>query len=336
MLTYQVRERTFRVAKNIEFPNDVKIRFVFRPDTAFGNAGGDGRTWKQSTPGGIVFNANTGHFKIEPKNSLSELDVVYEHANITFHLAANQLTLTSHCTSNRELTELIESVYYVFPFVLSLCLRDPVVIDRVDGHVGSNPFGWELASWQVPILISNQETQEQRVIEAWDLMALLSSLGNMRIVGALRYFRTACRLRTAGHTPWEFMGEMLLNYCKVLEVLFPPSGDGKSRDAVRRGLSKLGYDSLTIEGLFLPVMLLRSKIDVGHVLLGIFTRPELTTLHAYTEAVEQYWLEMLQRALAKLRDDPSFLEAYEVSSADREAKSIISSIKEFLALSPKK
>jgi hypothetical protein len=168
-----------------------------------------------------VFNANTGHFKIEPKNSLSELDVVYEHANITFHLAANQLTLTSHCTSNRELTELIESVYYVFPFVLSLCLRDPVVIDRVDGHVGSNPFGWELASWQVPILISNQETQEQRVIEAWDLMALLSSLGNMRIVGALRYFRTACRLRTAGHTPWEFMGEMLLNYCKVLEVLFP-------------------------------------------------------------------------------------------------------------------
>ncbi len=42
MLTYQVRERTFWVQRNLDFPNDVEMRFVFHPDTAFGNAGAKG------------------------------------------------------------------------------------------------------------------------------------------------------------------------------------------------------------------------------------------------------------------------------------------------------
>ena len=149
----------------------------------------------------------------------------------------------------------------------------------------------------MPILISNQEKQEQRVIEAWDLMAFFSSFGNMRMVGAVKYFHAACRLSRVGHTPWEFMGEILLNFCKVLEVLFPPTGDGMSRDAARAGLSKLGYSPEEIERYFIPVMLLRSKIDVGHVFLGLFTRLELTALHSYTELVERQWLNMLERVV---------------------------------------
>ncbi len=330
MLTYQVRERTFRVQRNLDFPNDVELRFVFHPDTAFGNAGAKGRTWKQSTPGSVRFNANTGHFRIEPTSGLDELDVTYEHSNMVFRLTGNQLTLTSRCNSNRELTELLESVYYVFPFVLGLCLQQPVVIDRVDGRVGSEPIAWELKSWQVPILISNQEKQEQRVIEAWDLMAFLSSFGNMRMVGALKYFHAACRLSRAGHTPWEFMGEILLNFCKVLEVLFPPTGDEMSRDAARAGLSKLEYSPEEIERYFIPVMLLRSKIDVGHVFLGLFTRLELTALHSYTELVERQWLNMLERIVKRVREDSVFLQPYEISNADREAKEIVSSIKQSL------
>ena len=335
MLTYQVRERIFRVKRNLDFPNDVKLRFLFHPDTALGNAGAEGRTWKQATPGSVIFNANTGHFRIEPKNGLDELDVTYEHSNIVFRLVANQLTLTSHCSSNRELTELLESVYYVFPFVLSLCLQEPVVVDRVDGSVGSEPLAWELKSWQVPILISNQEKQEQRVIEAWDLMAFFSSFGNMRMVGALKYFHAACRLSRVGHTPWEFMGELLLNFCKVLEVLFPPTGGEMSRDAARDGLSKLSYSSAEIERYFIPAMLLRSKIDVGHVFLGLFTRPELTALHAYTEVIERKWLNMLKRVVERVRADSTFLKGYEVSTADREAKAIVSSIKQSLEQEPK-
>jgi hypothetical protein len=334
MLTYQVRERTFRVQRDLEFPNDVELRFVFQPNTAFGNSGASDRTWKQSTPGSVIFNANTGHFRIEPTNELDELDITIEHSNMVFRLAANQLTLSSRCSSNRELTELLESVYYVFPLVLSLCLQEPVVVDRVDGRVGPEPIAWELKSWQVPILISNQEKQDQRVIEAWDLTAFLSSFGNMRVVGALKYFHAACRLSRVGQTPWEFMGEILLNVCKVLEVLFPPYGDGMSRQAARIGLSRLGYSSAEIERYFIPVMLLRNNIDVGHVFLGLFTRPELTALHSYTEVIERKWLDMLERVLQRVRADGTFLERYEVSSADREAKAIVSTIKQVLEQKP--
>ena len=334
MLTYQVRERTFRVKRNLDFPNDVELRFVFHPDVAFGNAGAEGRTWRQSTPGGVVFNANTGHFSIDPAYGLEELDVTYEHSNMVFKLTRNELLLSTHCESNKELTELIESVYYVFPFVLSLCLQDPVVIDRVDGKVGSETIAWELAGWTAPILISNQEKQEQRIIQAWDLMGFLSSFGNMRLQAALKYYYAACRLHRVGHTPWEFMGEILLNFCKVLEVLFPPIGDGMSRDAARAGLSKLGYSSEEIEGYFLPVMLLRSKIDVGHVFLSLFTRSELTALHAFTEAIEAKWHDMLERLIAKLQDDGTMLQDYESSIADQEAKGILSRIQRTMGSEP--
>lgn len=334
MLTYQIRERTFRVKGNLDFPNDVELRFVFHPDVAFGNAGAEGRTWKQNTPGGVVFNANTGHFIIDPAHALEELDVTYEHPNTLFKLTGNELLLSTHCESNKELTELLESVYYVFPFILSLCLQDPVVIDRVDGKVGSETFAWELAVWKAPILISNIKRQEQRIIQAWDLMGFLSSFGNMRMPAALKYYYTACRLRKVGHTPWEFMGEILLNFCKVLEVLFPPKGDGMSRDAARAGLSKLGYSFEEINNYFLPVMLLRSKIDVGHVFLSLFTKSELTTLHSFTEALEVKWHDMLERLVAKLQDDGTMLQDYDSSSADQETKDILSRIQRTMESEP--
>ena len=335
MLTYQVRQRVFRVQQPpLQFPNAAEVTFTFHPDVAFGNAGADGRTWKQSTPGSVIFNANTGQFKIDPKGSLNELDVSIEHSNIGFRLAANRLTITTHCVSNQELTQLVESIYYVLPLVLSLCFRDPLVIDCVQGRVGSNPFRWELTSWQLPILITNQKTQESRVEKAWELLACLSAIDNPRLVGALKYFYAAMRLRSSGHTPWEFMGEMLLNYCKVLEVLFPPSGDGKTRDAVRLGLNQLGYRGEYIEGLFLPVMLLRSKIDVGHVFLGMFTRQELTTLHQYTETVERSWLEMLVKVLERVREDANLIQPYTATTADAEAKSIVATIDAFLSRGP--
>ena len=64
-------------------------------------------------------------------------------------------------------------------------------------------------------------------------MALLSRLNNRRIIAALKYYYTACRLSRVGNSPWEFMSEIILNFCKVLESLFPAS-----RDTVREGLVK--------------------------------------------------------------------------------------------------
>ncbi|MDR4459055.1 MAG: hypothetical protein MRJ67_00800 [Nitrospirales bacterium] len=45
MLTYQVRQKVFRVEQPpLQFPNQVEVNFIFHPDVAFGTAEADGWT----------------------------------------------------------------------------------------------------------------------------------------------------------------------------------------------------------------------------------------------------------------------------------------------------
>ena len=59
----------------------------------------------------------------------------------------------------------------------------------------------------------------------------------------------------------EFLPEVVLNLAKVLEVLFPPGGDGRTRDAVRQNLSQLGFSELEIEADYIPAMALRNAAE---------------------------------------------------------------------------
>jgi hypothetical protein len=145
--------------------------------------------------------------------------------------------------------------------------------------------------------VTTQEKQEQGFASAWERMGLLTSLRRRRLLAALHYFYVAVRLDRSSSTPGEFMAEVILNLSKVLEVLFPPGGNGKSRDAVRTGLQELGYAAAEIEGLFLPAMALRNEIDVGHVSLALLTRRHLSVIHAYTQCAERAFRELLERTL---------------------------------------
>ncbi len=53
------------------------------------------------------------------------------------------------------------------------------------------------------------------------------------------------------------MSEIILNYNKILEVLF-----GQRRDKIRDGLSSLGYSPDDIEDKYIPINILRNQIDV--------------------------------------------------------------------------
>src|SRR5260221_635501 len=125
--------------------------------------------------------------------------------------------------------------------------------------------------------------RQQRLATAWERLPLVGDLANRRLLAALHYFHVAVRLNRAGSTSGEFMAEVMLNLAKTMEVLFPPSGDGKNRDAARRGLRDLGYEDSEIESDFLPAMALRNEVDVAHVDLSLFTSSPLQHVHAYTE-----------------------------------------------------
>jgi hypothetical protein len=210
------------------------------------------------------------------------------------------LTVSQRLESLRELEDTIQSIYFVLPPLLNVRFADPPYIERVDGEVGSVSFRWELDGWRLEFGTTTQPEQEGRFAKAWDRLGLLAVPRRRRLVAGLHYFHVACRLAREGCTAGEFIAEVVLNLAKSLEVLFPPRGDGQTREAVRSGLRALGFSDKDIECNFIPAMALRNEIDVGHVELGLFTMDQLRIIHSFTERAEGAFHELFERLLNRI------------------------------------
>lgn len=116
---------------------------------------------------------------------------------------------------------------------------------------------------------------------------------------------------------------MILNLSKSLEALFPPAGDGKTRDAARDQLRSLGYSDSHIERAFIPAMALRNEIDVGHVELAVFTRQQLVAIHAYTEAAESNFRDLFKKIFKAITDGTWSVPEYKQSEPSKGALEVV-------------
>ena len=321
MLTYQVRERVFRLdeEKTFTFPTDVIIEIVFKPLQPFGSGLDEGKTCVKAVAASILFDANTGHHSIASEKPLSPLNVTINEELRKIELKGNVLTINQKVESLKELDELLQSLLFTLPILLNIEFVDPPSIESVSGKIDGNDFRWELNNWNMSFETTTQEKQEKKVIDSWERNTVLSQSGGRRLLAALHYFHVACRLTRSGNSPWEFMAESLLNYSKVLEVLFPSSGESKSMEAVRCELKKLDIDTKEIEKYYVPAIALRNKIDVAHVDLSIFTRKQLQVLHTYTEEAETKFRELLKIIFSKLKDNEYSIPEYTNLEARTEA-----------------
>jgi hypothetical protein len=301
VFTYQVRKRIFRLTDGREpsLPNTFEAVFTLQPLQPFGMTAGGGKTAVQSVGAAVYFNANTGHHFVESKQALRPLEVVVEEPVRKVELRGNVFRIEGRVESLGELEETLLSVCFGLPILLNVEFADPPVVERVDGKVGDVSFRWELTDWRIQLLITTQDEQEKKTCDSWCRFDVLAKPGNRRLIAALHYFHVFCRLCRAGNTPWEFMGEALVNLSKILEVLFPPTGDGQTMEASRTGLTGLGYSTEEIDRDFIPAMVLRSNIDSAHVDLSVFTRTQLQVLHAYTEAAEMAFRKLLSKILTE-------------------------------------
>lgn len=304
LLTYQVRKRIFLLEedRDISYPTDVVIEIVFNPFQPFGSGLDEGKTCVKAVAASALFNANTGHHSIASKTPLSPLDVIIQEEGRKFQLAGNVLSISQSIATLKELDDLIQSLFFALPMLLNIEFVDPPYIERVCGTLGDVDFRWELTDWKMSFETTTQELQEQKVVDSWERYSILGEFGGRRLLAALHYFHVACRLGRAGNSPWEFMAEILLNYCKVLEVLFPSEGESKSMETTRRELEKLGFNKEEIEKYYIPAIALRNKIDVAHVDLSIFTREQLQVLDSYTERAEIKFRDLLRKVFNKLED----------------------------------
>lgn len=325
MLTYQVRPRVFKIEGNrpLPFPANGEVNAHFSPLQPFGVEAGGGRTAVKNVAASVFFNANTGAHFVESKQPLAPLDVTIEEPSRMVRLLGNVLTISQLFDSNRQLTELIEGIYFGIPVLLSVDFADPPIVDRIDGHVGGVRFRWELETWRAQFEITTQEKQEHAVAESWERISVLSKAGNRRLLAALHYFHLALRLARRGEIAGEFLPEMILNLSKALEVLFPPPEDGKTRDAVRAGLLKLGFSETEIEADYVPAMALRNKIDVGHVNLSLFKVDQLALIHGYVERAETAFRLLFKRTFERMASGAFEVEPYEPMPASGEAVHVV-------------
>lgn len=327
MFTYQVRKRVLHIKGDgkPEFPADVEVSLYFQPLQPFGMAPGGGFTTVRSQPATLLFNANTGQHFVESKSPLAPLEVVIEEPTRLVALDGNHVTIKERCKDLNYLTELLESLYFGLPLLLAVEFADPPVVERVEGQIGSVPFRWELSDWQVNLDITTQERQQQRFATAWRRFDILSAPHRRRLIAALHYFHVACRLIRQGTTPGEFLAEALLNFNKILEVLY-----GTSREQVRTSLAQLGYTAEEIERDFIPSMLLRNSMDVGHPMLALFTQRDLEVLHRYGDRAEKAFRDLLQRLLSAIEAGRLDIPSYQIDDVEPDMRRTIETLRERL------
>lgn len=329
MFTYQVRPRVIRFEEDFDltFPVDGTVRFIFGPLQPFGVHPSVGRTAVKDVAAKVTFNANTGQHYIESEKPLEPLDVVIEEPKRTLHLKGNVLAINQKFDSFSELTQLIEGVYFGFPALLNVEFADPPLIERIDGVLGGKAFRWELSFWRTEFVTTTQEAQETSFVNAWERIGLLSVSTNTRIFAAIHFYYVATRLLHQAVLAGEFLPEVILNLSKVLEVLFPPKGDGKTRDAVRNGLSKLGYSDVEVEADFMPAMALRNEIDVGHVDLSLFKLEDLKLIHCYVAKSEFTFKTLIKAIFEKIQSGEFQVDQYERQPVSGSALAVVERMK---------
>jgi hypothetical protein len=329
MLTYRIRPREFKLesVEPLQFPAEVVIRCHFEPRQPFGGVVDGGRTASKDTPASAYFNANTGQHHIEPKPPFEAVDVVIEYPNQTVEQVGSVFTMKRRVESVDELSDAVDSLYFALPAVYNAQLADPPIISRIDGVIGDRQFRWELRGWAMGFDITTNENQQGRLVKAFDTIDVLSDTAHRRVFAALHYFHVACRLERVSGTPGEFLAEALLNYAKVLEVLFPPTAGLQSRESIRSGLRQLDFAHEDIESDYMPAIALRNEVDVAHVDLTLFTPDHLQALHRYVGRAERTFRQLLARVTDRLISGSFRIRPWVPHGVDKRSRAVLDRLK---------
>jgi len=296
MLTYQLQPRVFKGEKGtFTFPSVVTIEVKFAPPTAFGTKDDLSRTLVLERPASLIYNANTGRVLGKSKPPLEPLEVVIESPDSGFELKGDSLKYKVTCNNVSELEGTIVAFQHVLPTLLNIEFPDPPTVDYIKGWVGDTEFRWEHQECQAPLRVVTAETLEEQVVKGYDRLALLADTRNRRLAASLCYLHLASRLIVSGNSPWEFMAESILNMCKSMEILFVDSDD--TRNDIRRELAKLGYTHEEIEGDFIPLLILRSHVDVAHPKVAIHSKRHLMTVYRYLSGSEDCLKKLIKRVI---------------------------------------
>lgn len=304
MYTYQLQSRAFIFEGNgrLQFPATVVLEAKLSPGTSFGTEDRLSRTLVLAREGNVIINPNSGRWLGQSRPPLEQLEVITKSPTTHLSLTGDVVKYEFQCASPKDLEGMAIAFKWILPPLLNLEFPDPPTVEYVRGSVGNRKFRWEInrSEWQINMRTVTAEKLEKHFVSAFEGIELFNGAKNRRLAAALSYFYIAVRLNVAGDSPWEFMAESILNYAKCLKILFVSSEN--SRDDIRRELHKLNFSKDEIEGDFIPIILLRSQMDVAHPKISIFKERDLKIIYQYIALAESRIRELLSRVLARVAD----------------------------------
>lgn len=329
MLTYRTRPRVFKFARDVHViptPALTTVSFRFEPGQAFGTQPDGGRTAVRGVAAKAEVDLRTGQYTIASELPLTPIELDFADGEVNIIVRGNILTARRTVSSEEDLSAFIEQVYYGLPVLLAPEFADPPIITDVFGTVNGLRFSWHARAMQAEFSTTTQDEQTEHVMRAWRRLVALGNRENRRLAAALHYFHIAARLERVAQAPGEFLAEALLNYAKILEVLFGPS-----TEAIRVSLRALGFEDQEIERDFIPAVILRSKFDVAHVSLVLLEPDQLAVLQRFADRAETQFRTLLSRVLPLLDGDGIPLPTYDIHGADGDVARILSRMCEAFA-----
>jgi hypothetical protein len=299
MITYQLQKRVLRILqgpKELSFPNTLTIDAEYGPPEAFGASNGPSRLALQGSKINLIFNANTGHLQVQSIPSLPPLSAQFEKDNVSIELKGTSLHIQTKCENDVDLHNTLLTCLYGFPALLNIEFPDPPVMLSLTGKLGETEFRFEHQEATYYFKPRTKDGLEKHVIDSINNIQSLQG----QFHAATQYFHTASRLIVIGISSWEFMAETILNFCKVLQVLF-----GEQMDDVRAGLASLGYSDDEIEMDFIPLMVLRNHFDIGHAQSIIPQMEQLQVLYAYLSGSEDNIRYLIKRVFEQIVEERS-------------------------------
>jgi hypothetical protein len=306
----------------LEFPNTVELYFLFTPSEPFGVGSKPSNTARLGSVARLSYDAHCGRGGVVSNPPLERVLLNYPSDDLSIEFNGNGMWLRTHCHDEVRLGQLINWVESVLVGFLGLEFIDTPIVTEISGRVGNSSFTVIYAERSSAFDVVTVDIQKDRLQKTLRRLENRVSSRDRRLTAALQYFITASRLEQVGHTPWEFMSEVILNLAKILEVLFP-AAPSKTIDAARTGLALLGYESPEIEKWFIPTLALRSNLDVAHVSLAVFDAEQLECLHTYTQEATRKFQSLLATVVDRYDSEVYVAEPYDASAPKREVERIL-------------
>jgi hypothetical protein len=325
---YHARRRTLIVQAGgqLSFPSVVELRFKLVPGEPFGVGDGPSQTVRLGSTARMTFDANSGRQNVvsDPPVERVVIDMDLED-DLRVRFDGNEMFLTTSCSNMEKLGQLIDWAESVVPAFLAIEFVDAPGVSEISGDAGEVHFSVQYVGGSGTFDAVTVEIQHERLLKTFRRLERREADRDRRLMVALKHFRAATRLEQVGYMPWEFMSEIILNYAKMLEVLFPA---GQMIEGARAGLRELGYSDSEIEKWFIPALALRSNLDVAHVSLASFELTKLEGIQGYLEGASVKLRELLTRILGRFDAGEYVLPPYVPSAHSGTADSVLRRIAE--------